>query len=70
MQLADFLFATVIGAMAGVLVGYFVFADPGELGSGTFSAWLDHNLQGSVSLWALGGAFVGFAGRYIMVTRD
>ena len=69
MQLADFAFGTVIGAMGGVMVGYFVFADPGELGSGTFSIWLDHNLQGSVWLWALGGAVVGFAGRYLMVTR-
>ena len=48
MRLADFLFAALIGAMAGILVGYFVFADQGELGGGTLSIWLDHNLNGSV----------------------
>ena len=69
MQLADLLFVTVIGAMAGVLVGYFAFANPGEIGSVTFPVWLDHNLHGSAGLWALGGAAVGFGGRYLMVTR-
>ena len=70
MQLADLLFVAVMGAVAGVLVGYFVFAHPGELGSATFPVWLDHNLHGPAGLWALGGAVVGFGGRYLMVTRD
>ena len=69
MELADLSLAAVVGAIAGVLVGYFVFADPGELGSGTFSTWLSHNLQDSASLWALGGAVAGFGSRYLMVTR-
>lgn len=69
MRLADFLFAALIGAMAGVLVGYFVFADPGELGGGTLSIWLDHNLHGAVWRWGLAGAVAGFGGRYLMVTR-
>ena len=69
MQLADLLFVAVMGAVAGVLVGYFVFAHPGELGSVTFPVWLHYNLHGSAGLWALGGAAVGFAGRYLMVTR-
>ena len=69
MQLVDFLLAAVVGAMAGVLVGYFIFANPGELGSGTLSVWIEHNLHGPVLLWALGGAVVGFGGGYLMVTR-
>ena len=69
MQLSDFLFATMIGAVAGVLFGYLFFADHGQLDSGTFSIWLNHNLESSVWLWALGGAAVGFVGRYLMVTR-
>ena len=69
MQLVEFLFAAVIGAMAGILVGYFVFAAQGELGSGTLSIWIDHNLQGSVWQWGLAGAVLGFGGRYLMVAR-
>ena len=69
MQLVDFLFLTVIGAMSGVLLGYFVFGPPGAGSGFAFQVWLDNNLQGSAGLWALGGAAVGFVGRYLRVTR-
>jgi hypothetical protein len=69
MQLVNLVFAAIIGAMAGVLVGYFAFAETGELGSRTFSVWLDQQLYNAVWKWALAGAVAGFVARYLGDTR-
>jgi len=60
------LVAAALGAAVAVVVGYLVYAAPGD--AVTFNYWIEHPIRFSVFGWVVAGSFAGFGLRYA-VTR-
>ncbi len=60
------LLSVVVGLVAGVIVGYLVYAAAGGAdGSARFGYWVEHPIRRGGLWWALTGAAIGVAVCYI-----
>ena len=58
--------ALIIGAAAGIILGYFVYAVPrGADGGLRFSYWVERPIRRGALYWALFGACIGIALIYV-----
>ena len=62
--LLGYVVAAVIGAMVSVVVGYLVYAAPGD--AVTFSYWIKSPIRHAGLLWALVGLFAGAGMRFVL----
>lgn len=61
--LFGYLVAALIGAAVSTVVGYFVYAAPGN--AVDFHYWVTHPLRFSAPLWSLAGLLAGSGLRYV-----
>jgi len=67
MKQAGYAVSAAIGAVVFVLVGYLVYASPGD--SVGFSYWLRHPIGISAYVWAILGALIGAGIRFVAASR-
>lgn len=61
--LLGYVLAAAIGAALSIVVGYLVYAAPGD--AVDFGYWINHPIRFSVLVWALAGILAGAGLRYI-----